>query len=107
MTSYGQPYDVIDIEQQLLKDVKPRIIHLIERFSVKGRKTKNHNRHRQSNEPIRARIKTRKTRANKIGFLLIGRESGARYFLLVTKRNNVKPSNSDVTFDTQLKTALY
>ena len=99
-------------------------LHILERFSFECRKTKtkvitltNHNSRKQSNEPIRARSKymlpapnAGKKRAGKsrlvLVLLLIGRESGARIFSQLQTVAMQNQSNCEITFDTQLKTAL-
>ena len=97
----------------------------LERLSFECRKTKtkvitlnNHNSHKQSNEPIRARSKYmspapsagKRVRVKSrlvLVLLLIGRESGARF---VNQSQSVamhNQSNCGITFDTQLKSGLF
>ena len=100
----------------------------IERFSNECRKTKtkvitpaNHNKHKLSNEPIRTQSKYMlltssagknvRARASRDWLvwvlLLIGRESGARCFNQSQSEVKQNQSKTRITFDTQLKTALF
>ena len=99
------------------------VIRTMGRFSINCRKTKtNHNSRKQFSEPITARSKNmslvpsvgKRVRVNHLVLvlllLLIGRGSGARFFnqsQSVAMQNQSKTkSNCEITFDTQLKTAL-
>ena len=97
----------------------PWLTNLIERFSFECRKTKtkvitltNHNSCKQSNEPIRARSKYMKPasgakrRKRVLVLLLIGQESGTRFFSHSQSVAMQNQSNCVITFDTQLKIAL-
>ena len=107
-----------------LHKVGPRTIYfvttsLIERFSFECRKTKtkvitltNHNNRKQSYEPIRVSpVPSAGKRVHLYHdwfsvLLLIGRESGARFFNQSQSVAMQNQSNCGITFDTQLKSAL-
>ena len=98
--------------------VKPSASCVIERFSFKCRKTTtkvitltNHNSRKQSKQMHVARAKRGKTRARKsrlvLVLLLISRGSGVRFFNQSQSVAMQNQSNCGITFDTQLKGALW
>ena len=96
------------------------ILDCLEQFSIECRKTKtkvitlaSHKGRRAIHCPIKTRsnyTKRGKSCASKsqlvLVLLLIGRESGASFFKPITKRSNAKPKKTQITFDTQVKTAV-
>ncbi len=99
---------------------------LLEQFSIECRKTKtktktkvitlaNHNKHRQFSEPIKTQSKCSRHEAREnvrarvtigFGFTSDWLRKWREIFKPITKRSNSKPKQTQLTFDTQVKTAL-